>query len=311
MRRSVRARFVKRVSSSPDDAASLTVGLANYGTTYAAGEWHRFVDLGRAAEDAGVDRIVVVDHVVMGPHTEKYVWGKFPVPPDAPWFEPLTCSRRSPRSRRGSGSRPASSSRRCGPPALLAKQAATLDVLSRRPARPRRRHRLAARGVRRRGARLRAARAAAHRHARGRARRCGATRRPRSTRRRSSFRDIYCEPKPLQPGGVPLWIGGHAAHAQPRPHGALRRRVDPDHGRDARRHRRRRKHGSRTRGRPRAAIPPRCRCRRRCGSSAATTAGPIVARSMASVPELRRGGRDRRARDAARVRRATRPTRPP
>src|SRR5436853_350323 len=23
-----------------------------------------------------------------------------------------------------------------------------------------------------------------------------------------SFRDIYCEPKPLQPGGVPLWIGG-------------------------------------------------------------------------------------------------------
>ena len=51
--------------------------------------------------------------------------------------------------RRGCGSRPASSSRRCGPPALLAKQAATLDVLSRRPARPRRRHRLAARGVRR------------------------------------------------------------------------------------------------------------------------------------------------------------------
>ena len=26
----------------------------------------------------------------MGPHTENYVWGKFPVPPDAPWFEPLT-----------------------------------------------------------------------------------------------------------------------------------------------------------------------------------------------------------------------------
>ena len=31
-----------------------------------------------------------------------------------------------------------------------------------------------------------------------------------------SFRDIYCEPKPLQPGGVPMWIGGHAARPQPR-----------------------------------------------------------------------------------------------
>src|SRR5689334_17164416 len=69
---------------------TLTVGLANYGATFAPGEWPRFVDLARAAEDAGIDRIVVVDHVVMGPHTEKYVWGKFPVPPDAPWLEPLT-----------------------------------------------------------------------------------------------------------------------------------------------------------------------------------------------------------------------------
>ena len=49
--------------------------------TYAPDEWHRFVDLARAADDAGVDRIVVVDHVVMGPHTENYEWGKFPVPP--------------------------------------------------------------------------------------------------------------------------------------------------------------------------------------------------------------------------------------
>ena len=28
-----------------------------------------------------------------------------------------------------------------------------------------------------------------------------------------SFRDVYCEPKPLQPGGVPLWIGG-SLHAR-------------------------------------------------------------------------------------------------
>src|SRR5580693_9535527 len=68
---------------------TLTVGLANFGATFASGEWGRFVDLGRAADDAGTDRIVVVDHVVMGPHTENYAWGTFPVPPEAPWFEPL------------------------------------------------------------------------------------------------------------------------------------------------------------------------------------------------------------------------------
>ncbi len=28
-----------------------------------------------------------------------------------------------------------------------------------------------------------------------------------------SFRDIYCEPKPYRPGGVPLWIGG-SLHAR-------------------------------------------------------------------------------------------------
>jgi alkanesulfonate monooxygenase SsuD/methylene tetrahydromethanopterin reductase-like flavin-dependent oxidoreductase (luciferase family) len=54
---------------------TLTVGLANFGATFPPGEWRRFVDLGRAADDAGIDRIVVVDHVVMGPHTEKYAWG--------------------------------------------------------------------------------------------------------------------------------------------------------------------------------------------------------------------------------------------
>ena len=32
------------------------------------------------------------------------MWGKFPVPPDAPWFEPLTCS---PRSRRSTDARAA------------------------------------------------------------------------------------------------------------------------------------------------------------------------------------------------------------
>ena len=111
-------------------APQLSIGLANYGSTFGAGEWRRLVDLGRAADDAGVDRIVVVDHVVMGEHTENYAWGKFPVPPDAPWFEPLTMltaiAAVTARVRLATGIlivplRPA---------ALLAKQVATLDQLS-------------------------------------------------------------------------------------------------------------------------------------------------------------------------------------
>src|SRR5262245_66674950 len=110
---------------------TLSIGLANYGSTYAPGEWSRFVDLGRAADDAGVDRLVVVDHVVMGPHTENYAWGKFPVPPEAPWFEPLimlgAIAVVTERVRLATGIliAPLRSA------ALLAKQAATLDVISR------------------------------------------------------------------------------------------------------------------------------------------------------------------------------------
>jgi len=46
---------------------TLSVGLPNFGAF--PGEWRRLCVLARAAEDAGLDRIVVVDHVVMGTDT--------------------------------------------------------------------------------------------------------------------------------------------------------------------------------------------------------------------------------------------------
>ena len=101
-----------------------------------------------------------------------------------------------------------------------------------------------------------------------------------------SFHDIYCEPKPLQAGGVPLWIAGTLHAPQSRAARAVGRRVDPDHGRDARRHRRRRAAHRRRVARPRAAIPRRCRCRRRCAWRAGDDGRPDLARSMASVPDL-------------------------
>src|SRR3546814_20937800 len=42
------------------------------------------------ADGAGVRSLIVVDHVVMGEHPEKYEWGTFKFPPDTPWLEPIT-----------------------------------------------------------------------------------------------------------------------------------------------------------------------------------------------------------------------------
>jgi probable F420-dependent oxidoreductase len=108
---------------------TLTVGIPNFGG-WAGGDWRRLVDLAAAAEDHGVDRITVVDHVVMGRNTDAYVWGRFPVPPEAPWLEPLTVltamAAVTSRIRLGTGILIAP----LRPAALLAKQVATLDVIS-------------------------------------------------------------------------------------------------------------------------------------------------------------------------------------
>jgi probable F420-dependent oxidoreductase len=186
---------------------TLTIGLANYGSLFAADEWHRFVDLARAADDAGVDRIVVVDHVVMGPHPENYAWGTFPVPPEAPWYEPLivlaAVASVTTRVRLATGILIAP----LRPAVLLAKQAATLDVLSRGRldlgvGTGWQREEYDAEGIdfTRRGRLLSDTLAA-----------CKVLWRDTPAALDTptvKFRDIYCEPKPLQSGGVPLWIGG-------------------------------------------------------------------------------------------------------
>jgi probable F420-dependent oxidoreductase len=185
----------------------LSVGFANYGATFASGEWRGLLDLGRAADDAGVDRIIVVDHVVMGEHTENYEWGKFPVPPEAPWLEPLSVlsaiAAITTRVRLATGILIAP----LRPAAFLAKQAATLDQLSGGRldlgvGTGWQREEYDAEGIafEQRGQLLTDSIAA-----------CKALWRDTPAHFDSptlSFRDIYCEPKPLQPGGVPLWIAG-------------------------------------------------------------------------------------------------------
>lgn len=109
--------------------ATLTVTLPSFGS-WAGDDWRQLVELGRLADAAGVDRVVLPDHVVIGPDADAYPWGTFPRPHDAPWLEPLTVltaiAAVTERVRLTTGVLVAPAR----PAALLAKQVATLDVLS-------------------------------------------------------------------------------------------------------------------------------------------------------------------------------------
>jgi probable F420-dependent oxidoreductase len=107
----------------------LSVGIPTFGTA-PGGDWRTVLDLGRAADGAGIDAIVIPDHVVNGPDVGDYPWGRFPTGPDADWLEPLTVltamAATTTRVRLATGILVAPL--RTAP--ALAKTVATLDVLS-------------------------------------------------------------------------------------------------------------------------------------------------------------------------------------
>lgn len=109
--------------------ATLSLGLPNFGD-WLDRDWGVLLDLGRAADAAGIDRLIVTDHVLMGRNTDAYVWGRFPTAPDAPWLEPLTCltamAAVTRRVRLATGIVIAP----LRPAPVLAKTVATLDALS-------------------------------------------------------------------------------------------------------------------------------------------------------------------------------------
>lgn len=187
---------------------TLSVTLTTYGPLFQdPGDWHRVVELARMAEDAGVDRILLTDHVVLGERTDAYPWGPFPFPPETPWLEPLSViSAMAAVTRRVRFStkiliaplRPAP---------LLAKTLATIDVLSRGRLEVGvstgwQREEYAAAGIdwARRGQLLTDTMAA-----------CRVLWRdaPASFDSQSfRFEDVYCRPAPLQPDGIPIWFAG-------------------------------------------------------------------------------------------------------
>ncbi|MCU0311870.1 MAG: TIGR03619 family F420-dependent LLM class oxidoreductase [Acidimicrobiales bacterium] len=186
--------------------------------TFAAddpGGWSPMLDQAIAMDAAGVDRLVVSDHVAFGEDLEAYgnprtggsAGGQQPTGPDGHWLEPLTVlttvGALTERIRLGTGILLAALRR----PVVLAKTAATIDVLT--------------------GGRLdlgvgvgwqREEYEAAGLSFDGRGRLLDHTlevcqtlwREPRASYSSPelTFDAIHQMPKPLQSGGVPIWISG-------------------------------------------------------------------------------------------------------
>jgi probable F420-dependent oxidoreductase len=102
------------------------------------GSWQFVLDRAQAADRAGIDRLVVSDHVVYGENLDEYArpeiggskGGRQPTGPDGHWLEPLTLlsvvAGTTSRVRLGTNILLAALRR----PAVLAKSLSTLDVLS-------------------------------------------------------------------------------------------------------------------------------------------------------------------------------------
>jgi len=196
------------------DTVQLSAALVSYAPE-APASWDTMLETARAYDRAGVDRLVVSDHVVFGEQLEAYArpeiggqrGGRQPTGPDGHWLEPLTAlsviAGATERVRLSTGILLAALRR----PVVLAKAAATLDVLS--------------------GGRLdlgvgvgwqREEYEAAGLEFGQRGRLldhtlevCTALWTERVARYQSpelAFDRIHMMPKPAQPGGVPLWISG-------------------------------------------------------------------------------------------------------
>ena len=115
----------------------LSLHLVNFAAE-PPGEWQRLFDLAVAADRAGIGRLVVSDHVVYGERLDRYAdpargglaGGRQPTGPDGAWLEPLTVlamvGARTERVRLCPMVLLAALRR----PIVLAKTAATIDVLT-------------------------------------------------------------------------------------------------------------------------------------------------------------------------------------
>jgi probable F420-dependent oxidoreductase len=108
------------------------IGINLYGMeSWFDGDFAAVVELMKVAEDAGIDEVGVAEHVVMGENLQNYPYGKYQPDLLTPWFEPIAVlsavAAVTRRIRLSTGILIAP----LRPAVLLAKQLATLDILSR------------------------------------------------------------------------------------------------------------------------------------------------------------------------------------
>ena len=186
---------------------TLTLQLANFGPPGDEGLVPRVLAAARAADEAGVDRVAVVDHVVMGDNIDAYDGGTFPTGPDGQWPEPLTLLTAIAATTRRVRLATAILIAPLRRPATLAKAAATLDVVSNGRLELGvgvgwQREEYEANGLRFED------RGAALDRTLDVLRRMWAPGPAAFDDDELSFDRVWCEPRPVQPGGVPLWISG-------------------------------------------------------------------------------------------------------
>lgn len=195
-------------------APQLSTALVNFAGDD-PGSWRFLLDRAQAADRAGIDRLVVSDHVAYGENLDAYarpelggtVGGRQPTGPDGHWLEPLTLlaavSSVTTRVRLGTSILLAALRR----PVVLAKSLATLDVLSDGRVDlgvgvgwQREEYEAAGLDFDRRGGLLDHTLAVLQ----------TLWREQRATFRdeRLAFDGIHAMPKPRQPGGVPIWVSG-------------------------------------------------------------------------------------------------------
>jgi len=197
----------------------LSIGVRTFSAEDPGG-WQPLFDRARLLDRAGVDRLLVSDHVLFGEHLEAYgrpevggaTGGVQPTGPDGHWLEPLTTlavlAGMTTRIRLGTNIMIAALRR----PVVLAKSAATLDVLS--------------------GGRLDLGVGVGWQREEYEAAGLDFSRRGRALDQtlevcqtlwrdtRASFdspelrfEGIHQMPKPVQPDGVPLWVSGRVNDA--------------------------------------------------------------------------------------------------
>ncbi len=209
------------MTTAPGATAPVPIELPQLSTglwTFSAedpGTWQPLLDRAVAADRAGVDRLVVSDHVVFGENLEAYgdpalggsAGGRQPTGPDGHWLEPLTTLAvivgMTSRVRVGTNILLAALRR----PVVLAKSAATLDVLSNGRLDlgvgvgwQREEYEAAGLDFDARGGLLD--------HTLAVCRTLWDEQRATFTDEHLSFDGIHQMPKPMRPGGVPLWVSG-------------------------------------------------------------------------------------------------------